>query len=382
MDDIVYAGVGWSCGRDGRSRRKPAGPILLLLSCFLLLLPGVPVRAQTSPSSVDTANGAAPRPLGENGVVRFGYRTDAAPFSYCAESAECSGEGACAVEVDRKICPSGWVEGYSVRLCQEVARALEDRYRDSGRFKRVEYVDVTVSNRYQALSGGRIHLLCGASTVTLELLSEYRASLYTFLSGASLIYEDSSPVTSASDLVDKYVGVLKDTTSKDHLDRIKADLKLNFEIVPLTTHADVPGRLMEASGSPGKTAATPDQADKPEPADDPNQAISAAAKPINAYFGDREILLWLAKRNKLKDGYVVSSDYYSLDPYALFVGRDEQELHYVVNTTLASLFLMEDREKLNAIFRRTFGTSRMGDLVDAMFRLQQIHSSKMALPPE
>jgi len=309
---------------------------LLLVLC----LSGGPVLAQ-SPGGE-----SADDVLGDGGVVRLGFRTDAAPFSYCATADECSEENPCAVKLTDKQCPAGWVEGYSVRLCEKVADHLRAQFGGTGRLKDIQYVAVSAANRFTWLDSGQIHVLCGASTVTLERLSSYRGSLYTFLSGASVIYPSGAPVKSAADLQGRDVGVLGNTTTETLLNSIKDKHGLQFDIIVLDTHADAPDRLMM----------------DPEKSD----------KAIDTYFGDREILLWLAKRYELDKKYEISSIYYSLDPYALFVNPDNKALHFAVNATLAELYAKDNRSELEGLFQRSFGTSKMSDLVEVLFRIQQL----------
>ena len=124
----------------------------------------------------------------ETGEIRLAYRADAAPFSY---------------ELDGK--PSG----YSVDLCLEVAEALQG---DLNLPKlTASFVQVTAENRFDALVEGQADLLCEATTATLSRREKVDFSIYTFVSGASLVIRPGGP-TSVDTLAGQKIGVLGGTT--------------------------------------------------------------------------------------------------------------------------------------------------------------------------
>lgn len=287
--------------------------------------------------------------FGDDGFLRFGFRTDAAPFSYCAKESECAGSQTCAVKSD-SCGKDGWIEGYSVRLCEEVAAHLRKNYGNSSRLKRIDYVPVTTqgeNERFKLLENGKIHLLCGASTITLQRMQMNRISLYTFLSGASVVYRKDAPVIDATDLVGRRVGVLKNTTTEALVTSILKTAGISKKPFELQSHRDAPVALLADSKS-------------------------SPAMQLDTYFGDREILLWMLKRNDMAKTHEVSSKYFSLEPYALFINDGSKNLQNEVNTVLAGLF-SANRPRLDYIFKRSFGTPEMSDLIETMFRIQQIN---------
>jgi ABC-type amino acid transport substrate-binding protein len=81
----------------------------------------------------------------QSGKLALGYRNDAQPFSYRDES--------------------GNAAGFSVALCQAVADGLKA---DLGLANlSVEWVPVTIDDRFSAVQQGKVDLLCGADTETL-----------------------------------------------------------------------------------------------------------------------------------------------------------------------------------------------------------------------
>ena len=108
----------------------------------------------------------------QSGKVMFGYRADAQPFSYRDDS--------------------GNAAGYSVALCQAIADGLKT---DLGLANlSVEWVPVTIDDRFSAVQQGKVDLLCGAETETLSRRKEVSFSLPIYPSGiGALLAADTPP---------------------------------------------------------------------------------------------------------------------------------------------------------------------------------------------
>ena len=107
----------------------------------------------------------------QNGKILLGYRADAQPFSYRDES--------------------GNPAGYSVALCQAIADGLKA---DLGLANlSVEWVPVTVDDRFSAVQQGKVDLFCGADTETLSRRKEVSFSLPIFPSGISALLAADAP---------------------------------------------------------------------------------------------------------------------------------------------------------------------------------------------
>lgn len=252
------------------------------------------------------------------GVLKIGVRKDCPPFSW---------------EVDQK----GRYRGYSLSLCEAIA--------DRNNFD-IEMVPVTAQNRFTKLHDGDIHILCEATTVTLQRMHRFNTTLYTFISGASLLYTPETQ--SASELK---VGVLKGTTTENTIDTIlkkQTDLRrkdLSYTRVELDSHLDYAEKFNSGD--------------------------------INLYIADREILLALRamSSNKSKK-LIVSRNYYTIEPYALFTGRNNHDLKYMADKTLARIFKRDIQE----LFRENFPQKRMNESLRLLFRLQQLLDGRDPLP--
>ena len=161
--------------------------------------------------AVAQADGTLDR-IKETGEIRLAYRADASPFSY---------------ELDGK--PSG----YSVNLCLEVAKRLKE---DLNLPKlTASFVKVTAENRFDAIAEGQADLLCEATTATLSRREKVDFSIYTFVSGASLVIRPGGP-TSVDALAGHKIGVLGGTTTLQALDETLRENAITAEVIVVKTH--------------------------------------------------------------------------------------------------------------------------------------------------
>ncbi len=86
----------------------------------------------------------------DTGRLTLGYRADARPFSYRDES--------------------GNPTGYSVALCSRIAEQVKTELGLST--VAVEWVPVTLEDRFRAVQEGKIDLLCGAASTSLSRMKE------------------------------------------------------------------------------------------------------------------------------------------------------------------------------------------------------------------
>lgn len=254
-------------------------------------------------------------------VLKIGVRKDCPPFSYYDES-------------------TNTYHGYSVDLCLEIARNAQANLS----YRSYKFIPVTAQNRFEKLycknKEDKIDILCEATTVTQERMRKFGSTIYTFISGASLMY--SSKIYKEPKI---NVGVLKGTTTENEvrkiLDRqtdIDRSLSKDFsKIIQVDTHLDGLKQFLEEK--------------------------------INLYIADREILLALSRRaGKKNQQLIVSKNYYTIEPYALFTRADDHELRYIANMTLSEIF----KTDIQLIFNKNFPGKRMNESLRQIFRLQQL----------
>jgi polar amino acid transport system substrate-binding protein/glutamate/aspartate transport system substrate-binding protein len=259
--------------------------------------------------AVAAADGTLDR-IKETGEIRLAYRADASPFSY---------------ELDGK--PGG----YSVNLCLEVA----DRLQDDLNLPKLtaSFVQVTAENRFDALMEGQADLLCEATTATLSRREKVDFSIYTFVSGASLVIRPGGP-TSVDTLAGHKIGVLGGTTTLQALDETLRENSITAEVVVVKTHDEGFAQLEKGD--------------------------------ITAYFGDRTILEDRLRRVPSGTELLLADNYLTIEPYALAMPIDH-ELRLAVDRALSHLFRTGGMIK---VFRKSFDpNAKPSDLIKMLSRV-------------
>ena len=249
----------------------------------------------------------------ESGVIKLGYRTDAAPHSYT----NAIGEPA----------------GYSVDLCRAVTASLKKQLELDA--IRTEYVPVTAQDRFDAVREGRIDLLCGAATATLSRRELVDFSLPTFIDGAGVMFRADGP-GSFKELAGKNVGVRAGTTTETALRNTLKKLGIEAELVGVGDHAEGLAQLEE-----GKLA---------------------------AYFADRAILQYLVAGRKVTT-LRISPDYFSQEPYALALARGDGDFRLAVDRALSRIYRSG---AIVPIFRNAFGNAEPSDVVQALYLISAL----------
>jgi polar amino acid transport system substrate-binding protein len=250
--------------------------------------------------------------------LRLGYRADAQPLSFD---------------------DAGKPAGYSVALCQLIADQMKADL--SLADLAVEWVAVTPDDRFAALKDGKIDLLCGASTATLARRKEVSFSIPIFPSGiGALLRADapaalrlilsvgqppSTPVWRGSPartvLEKRTYSVVKGTTAESWLpERIKA-FEIDASVAPVASYdAGVQSVL-------GRTS--------------------------DVLFGDRAILRGAVKRSSSGEDLVLIDRFFTYEPVALALPRDDEDLRLLVDRKLSQTFRSAD---FPSIYGKWFGS--------------------------
>jgi polar amino acid transport system substrate-binding protein/glutamate/aspartate transport system substrate-binding protein len=246
----------------------------------------------------------------ESGEIRLAYRLDAAPFSY-----ELAGKPA----------------GYSVNLCLEVADALQNDLKLPK--LTASFVQVTAENRFDAITLGQADLLCEATSATLSRRERMDFSIYTFVSGASLVIRPDGP-TSIPALAGQKIGVLGGTTTMEALDSTLHDAAIKADVVLVKTHDEGFEKLEKGE--------------------------------ISAYFGDRTILEDHLRRKPPARQLMLAEEYLTIEPYALAMPIDH-EFRLAVDRALSHLFRTGGLIK---VFRKSFDQkAKPSDLIKMLSRV-------------
>jgi len=272
----------------GRTVRIVVRAVALLAATLIPLVLAGPACAGTLDRVSDT------------GRLRLGYRIDARPFSYRDES--------------------GNAAGYSVALCQKIADRVKAELALPA--LTVEWVPVILEGRFLAVQQGRIDLLCGADSVTLERRKEVSFSIPIFPGGVGAVLRADAPfglrdalsgrlsvhgnASQEQNLQQQTFSVIADTTSQRWLaDRLE-QLQIGAKVVPVQSYEAGIQRVLDRGSS--------------------------------AFFGDRAILWDVAKRRGASQDLTILDRHFTYEPIALALARGDEDFRLIVDRTLSVLF--------------------------------------------
>ncbi len=270
-----------------------------------MLLPGV--AAAVSP----TLNR-----IKATGVITFGYRDNAVPFSY----------------KDRE----GRVRGYSVELCMRVAGAIQNELALSA--LKIEWLPVEASSRLDYVTSGKVDAVCGTTTVTLSRMRTVDFSLPIYVDGGSVLVRTKSKLARLADLKGKRIAVIGGTTTED-------------ELVRGMTAIAAPAIFVQVkNGTEGMELLTKGT--------------------VDAYAADRVVLAYLKLRAPDPKAFTFVAGDFSYQPFGLPMRRDDPDFRLAVNRALAGIYRTGD---IDGIFQRWLGALGIpGPLLHSMFYLNAL----------
>ncbi len=273
----------------------PVLPRTLLAVLLVVCIPGMAL-AQTTLER-----------LRETGEIRLGIREDAAPLSYF-----------------RAKEPAG----YSVLVCKGVVASLSEAL---GRELAVTWITVDAEDRFDAVVEGRVDLLCGADTITLERRARVDFSLPTFVDGAAVLLPLGADPELAA-LEGKQVGVRGGTTTETVL-----------------------RATLEAAGVQAEVVVF----------DDHHAALAAIeAGEITAYFGDQSILYGLFFDSDMSQELVVSDNMLTVEKHGLAMPRGDEDFRLAVDTAISGLYRSGE---MAGFFEEAFPGATPGLALRALF---------------
>ena len=252
----------------------------------------------------------------ETKTISVAYRTDALPFSF----------------EDNEKKPAG----YMIDLCRSVIAAIE---RQTGIVPlQVKWVPVTVQTRFAAVSGGQADMECGATTVTLGRMKEVGFSSLTFVDGTGLLVRSSTAGNSLMDLANKKIGVITGTSNERALAEAMKAKMINAQVVPVRSRDEGLAQL--------------------------------EAGTIDAFAGDRVLLVGLAGKARDPKSLALLGDALSYEPYAIVLPRGDWAMRHAVDAALAQIY---KSSALPEIYNRWFGAlGRPSPILEVMYGLGRL----------
>lgn len=247
----------------------------------------------------------------KSGTIKLGYREASIPFSYIGDN--------------------GRPAGYSVDLCQHVAKSVQQQLGLSD--LKMRWVRVTPANRIEKLKKGEIDLECGSTTNSLSRHEQVSFSLLTFADGASLLFKADAGLHGLADMNGRKIGVVPGTTTEPYLKQAIGRAGVKAEVVTLKEHAEGLRAVMEGR--------------------------------IDAYASDRVILVGLVLGSGNQQTLRISDQLFSYEPYALMLRRNDAAFRLAVDRELARLYRTEE---IYPIYERWLGVlGPAGPLLKSMY---------------
>lgn len=237
--------------------------------------------------------------IAQNKAIRVGFIADQAPFSAAS--------------------PNGTPTGYAVDLCGAVVRELEQRV---GQLS-TAYTELSTTDGLQAVADGKVDLLCGAVSETLDRRETVDFSEPIFVTGASAVVRRSAPrILRELVLGDREVspprspemapfaairvGVREGTTTEARLRQAVSEGGYKATVIGFPNHAE------------GWTA------------------LESGA--IDAYFADRYLLASLMATARSPGGLVLSPRLLTREVYAIAMRRGDADLRLAVDRALTKFY--------------------------------------------
>lgn len=275
---------------------------IVLIATLIMIAP--PLSAAENSSTLDQ--------IKKSGKIRIGFRQSEPPMSF--------------------LDGNGNPVGYSIDLCSRIVTAVKTELNKTD--LSVEYLPVNAKTRFSALSDNEIDILCGSTTKTLSRGKLVDFTQLTFVTGASLLSMAGNPVNGIADLQGKKVAVVKNTTTIEVLKAALKEALTDAQVVPVGSAVEGLKALQD-----GK---------------------------VDAYSSDQVVLIGLVLTSSDPKSFVVSSELFSFEPFALAVRRNDADFRLIADGVLSHLYRSA---QIVQIYRKWFGrfSKKIPTAVEAVY---------------
>jgi len=228
--------------------------------------------------------GAVLKKMKESRELTLGYRESSIPFSY----------------LDDKAQPVG----YSIELCGRVVDAIKAELKMPA--LKVNRQAVTSQNRIPLVANGTVQLECGSTVNNAERQAQVGFSVTSFIVATRFVAKKGANYRTVEDLKGKTVACTSGTNTVKRVRELNEARGLNMTILNGKDHAE--SMLLVTSGR------------------------------AEAFFEDDILLTGMVAASADPTGYVLSTEGYSVDPYAIMFAKDDPEFKRLVDNTLTGLY--------------------------------------------
>jgi len=249
----------------------------------------------------------------KTGTIKIGYRQDHPPMSFLGKD--------------------GMPAGYSLDVCKLIVAAVEKKI--GGKVK-IEYVPVTASDRFEALIGNKVDIVCGSTVKTLTRSELVDFTLPTSISGTTFMTLKKTQIM--NNFAGKKIGIVKGTTMVDSVTDLFKEAGVVADIVMLDTTSDGVKALEE-----GK---------------------------IDALAQLQIVLIGQVMNAANPDTFAILPNTFSNESFALAVRRNDADFRLVADRVIARLFRSKE---ILPIYKKWFGDIS-GSMPTAFQALIQLNS--------
>lgn len=263
------------------------------------LAPAVALGLAALAAGPATAGATLDRIVAEKNI-RLGVRTDAPPFASLVD---------------------GQPAGFTVDLCGLIAGAIMSTSKIENMTG--QFVGVTAEDRFGKLAAGEIDVLCGATTATLTRRETMSFSIPIFATGVSAVVAKVAPELLQEILVKGGPAAMSHAAITEAFKGRKLGVRAGTTAEAWMNEGPLP--KIE-----GVTVV---------PVDDHAAGIAAvAAGEMDAYFGDKAILIAQRLASDKAEELLISRNSFTSEPYALALPRGDEELRLVIDRALSHIY--------------------------------------------
>jgi glutamate/aspartate transport system substrate-binding protein len=249
------------------------------------------LRSSIAVAMIIAATSASGAPLNgtlkkilDAGEINIGYRESSIPFSY----------------LDDRQQPIG----YSIDLCNGIVDTIKGELNRPD--LKVKLTPVTSATRIPLMANGTIDMECGSTVNNLERQKQVAFSVTTFIVGTKFIAKKATGLSKLEDLRGKTVVCTAGTNTMARVHELNQKHKLDLNVMAGKDHAE--SMLLVETG----------------------RAV--------AFFEDDILLAGLAANARNPLNYMLGTEAYSVDPYAIMIGRNDAGFKHVVDKSINDMF--------------------------------------------
>jgi glutamate/aspartate transport system substrate-binding protein len=217
-----------------------------------------------------------------SGTMTLGYREASIPFSY----------------LDGNQKPVG----YSMDICHGIATAVGKAV---GKTLKVNLVAVTSSTRIPLVANGTVDLECGSTTNNLERQKQVSFAPTTFVTANRFLAKKTSNIKTLNDLKGKTVISTAGTSNIEWTTKANQSMGLGMNIIAAKDH--------------------------------PEAFLTVETGRASAFFMDDVLLAGLVATSRKPDDWMIGSEAYTVEPYAMIEPKDDPAFKKVVDDAVVAM---------------------------------------------